>query len=82
MTGLFNKDTTGFGTGENLENNTYRELTEGALAHRGTVHFFTVDEIKTLWKDAGFKEIKIDSFKRSDNGGENTVGYFIVEAEK
>lgn len=42
-TGLFNMDTTGFGTGENLGNNTYRELTEGCLAHRGTVHFFTID---------------------------------------
>jgi len=81
-TGLFNKDTTGFGSGENLGNNTYRELTEGCLAHRGIVHFFTEDEIKTLWKDTGFKNIKIDSFRRTDSGGENTIGYFIVEAEK
>lgn len=81
-TGLFDKNTTGFGTGDNLGNNTYRELTEGCLAHRGTVHFFDKDEIENVWKDAGFKDIKIDSFKRTDNGGENTVGYFIVEAEK
>jgi ubiquinone/menaquinone biosynthesis C-methylase UbiE len=81
-TGLFNKDTTGFGTGENLGNNTYRELTEGCLSHRGTVHFFTIDEIKELWENTGFKDIKIDKFKRTDNGGESTVGYFIVEAEK
>jgi ubiquinone/menaquinone biosynthesis C-methylase UbiE len=81
-TGLFNADTTGFGTGENLGNNTYRELTEGALAHRGTVHFFNKDEIRTLWEEVGFKNIKIDSFKRTDNGGESAVGYFIVESEK
>ncbi|MHC1682469.1 MAG: class I SAM-dependent methyltransferase [Clostridiaceae bacterium] len=81
-TGLFNKNTTGFGTGENLGNNTYRELTEGALAHRGTVHFFNIDEIKKLWKEAGFKEVKIDSILRSDNDGQINVGYFIVEAEK
>lgn len=81
-TGIFNKETTGFGTGEVLGNNTYRELTEGCLAHRGTVHFFDRDEIEKLWEDAGFKGIKIDSLKRTDNGGENIVGYFIVEAEK
>ena len=81
-TGLFNLDTDGFGTGEDLGKNTYRELTEGCLAHRGTVHFFDLEEIKILWKNAGFKNIKIDRVKRTDNGGENTVGYFIVEAEK
>ena len=81
-TGLFNLDTDGFGTGEDLGNNTYRELTQGCLAHRGTVHFFDLEEIKILWKNAGFKNIKIDRVKRTDNGGENTVVYFIVEAEK
>lgn len=81
-TGLFNLDTDGFGTGEDLGNNTYRELTQGCLAHRGTVHFFDLEEIKILWKNVGFKNIKIDRVKRTDNGGEDTVGYFIVEAEK
>lgn len=81
-TGLFNRETSGFGTGEDLGNNTYRELTEGCLAHRGTVHFFDRQEIIELWGNVGFKAIKIDSFKRTDNGGEDIVGYFIVEAEK
>lgn len=81
-TGLFNEYTTGFGTGEYLGNNTYRELTEGCLAHRGTVHFFTIDEIKNLWNKAGFKEIKIDSFNRTENGMNNTVSYYVVEAKK
>lgn len=81
-TGLFNIDTTGFGTGEKLGNNTYRELTEGCLAHRGTVHFFSIDEIKKLWEEAGFKNLKIDRVKRTDNGGEITIGYYMVEAEK
>ena len=42
----------------------------------------TADEIKRLWEEAGFKNLKIDSVKRTDNGGENTVGYYMVEAEK
>ncbi|MBU3190616.1 class I SAM-dependent methyltransferase [Clostridium bowmanii] len=81
-TGLFNCKTTGYGTGEKLEEGTYREMTEGALAHRGTVHFFTVNEIKSTWEEAGFKNVKIDSVERTDMGGEYTIGFFIVEAEK
>lgn len=81
-TGLFNEFTTGFGTGECLGNSTYRDLTEGNLAHKGTVHFFMIDEIKKLWEEAGFKEIKIDSFNRTDNGMNSTVAYYAVEAKK
>ncbi|WP_434304815.1 class I SAM-dependent methyltransferase [Clostridium botulinum] len=81
-TGLFNCKTTGYGTGDKIEDGTYRELTEGALAHRGTVHFFEVNEIKRIWQEVGFKNIKIDSVERTDIGGKYTVGFFIVEAEK
>lgn len=81
-TGLFNFKTTGYNTGEKIEDGTYRELKEGVLAHRGTVHFFTIDEIKEIWSEIGFKNIKIDSVERTDMGGKYTVGFFMVEAEK
>ena len=81
-TGLFNDDTTGIGTGEKIGNNTYRHLTKGVLADRGTVHFFSLEEIKMMWTEAGFKNIKIDKFTRTDHGGELVIGFYIVEAEK
>ncbi|NFN92761.1 class I SAM-dependent methyltransferase [Clostridium botulinum] len=81
-TGLFNEETTGFGTGEKIENNTYRQLSKGCLANRGTVHFLTIDEIYKLWKMAGFKNIKIDGVRRTDSGREDIVSFYIVEAEK
>ncbi|MFT9494666.1 class I SAM-dependent methyltransferase [Anaerosolibacter sp.] len=81
-TGLFQVGMTGYGTGEKLEENTYREITEGSLTHRGTVHFFERQEISDLWKEAGFKNIKIDALYRTDNNGQNEVRYFMVEAEK
>ena len=80
--GLFESKMTGYGTGEELEENTYRELTEGALAHRGTVHFFSEDEIRDRWKRAGFRDLKIDHITRTDCGGEIEIRYFIVEATK
>ncbi|SHJ22174.1 Methyltransferase domain-containing protein [Clostridium cavendishii DSM 21758] len=81
-TGLFCIDTTGYGTGEKLEDNTYRELTEGCLAHRGTVHFFDENSIKLYWNGAGFRHLSIDKAERTDNGGKIKISYYVVEAEK
>lgn len=81
-TGLFKVGMTGYGTGEKLEENTFRELTEGSLAHRGTVHFFDEQQIRNFWTEAGFKEIRIDSLERTDRGGTQKICYYMVEAEK
>jgi len=81
-TGLFKVGMTGYGTGEKLEENTFRELTEGSLAHRGTVHFFDEQQINDFWTEAGFKNLKIDSMKRTDRGGTQKICYYMVEAEK
>ena len=81
-TGLFKVGMTGYGTGTRLEEHTYRELTEGSLAHRGTVHFFDERQIRDLWSEAGFNQITIDSVTRTDMGGIRTVSFFIVEAQK
>ncbi len=80
--GLFKVGMTGYGTGEKLEEHSYREISEGSLAHRGTIHFFDEHEIRILWSQAGFKIIHIDSLDRTDLGGTNKVSYFMVEAEK
>lgn len=81
-TGLFKRGMTGCGTGEKLEENTYRGITEGNLADRGTVHFFSQDELTALWTEAGFKNILIDSLERTEGGGSSSIGYYMVEAEK
>lgn len=81
-TGLFKVGMLGYGTGEELEKNTYSDIQVGNLAHRGTVHFFEKDEIETLWSAAGFKNIKIDYLYRTDRGGESIVEYYMVESEK
>jgi len=81
-TGLFKIGMTGYGTGEKLEENTYRELTEGPCAHRGTVHFFDQAQILEFWSFAGFKNILIDSVRRTDRNGEIKIEYFMTESEK
>jgi cyclopropane fatty-acyl-phospholipid synthase-like methyltransferase len=79
-TGLFDCKTTGYQTGKQLEANTYRNLTAGPLSRIGTIHFFTRNEIDRLWKQAGFKDLKIDSLTRTDNNEQLRVSYFMVEA--
>jgi len=81
-TGLFKVGMTGYGSGEKLEGDTFRELTEGSLAHRGTVHFFDEQQIYDFWSEAGFKNLKIDSLARTDRGGTQKTRYYMVEAEK
>jgi len=81
-TGLFSISMTGYGTGEKIEEHTYRELTEGSLAHRGTVHFFDENSIKLYWNEAGFEKLSIDKVERTDRGGKVKVSYYIVEGEK
>lgn len=81
-TGLFSTETTGYNSGERIEENTYKDLTDGILTNRGTAHFFHKSEIKKLWTEAGFKNLNIDYLRRTDLGGKYTVGNYIVQAEK
>lgn len=81
-TGLFMRDTTGYGTGEKIEENTYRNLTEGILSNIGTIHFFDKNELIEIWNEVGFKNLKIDSIKRTDFAGEQNINFYVVEAEK
>lgn len=81
-TGLFKIGMTGYATGEKVEENTYRCIRQGPLAHRGTIHFFDRNQIISLWTEAGFKKIVIDSVDRTDRGGAQRVSYYMVEAKK
>ncbi|WP_353093829.1 hypothetical protein [Tissierella praeacuta] len=41
-----------------------------------------MEELEKLWTDAGFKELKIDTIRRTDFGGKDMISYFIIQAEK
>ncbi len=80
--GLFKRNMTGFGTGEKIEENTFRNLTLGACANIGTVHFFDENEVFDLFSEAGFTEICIDSLERTDNRNNLLISFFIASAIK
>ena len=81
-TGLFTKNTSGYATGEKIEENTYRNVTEGTLQNIGTIHFFEKKEIEEIWDLCGFKDIKIDLIERTDYNGKHKISYYIAEATK
>lgn len=81
-TGLFGKATSAYNTGIHLGDNTYRDLVAGPLQGKGQIHFFDEEEIRSLWKKAGFSRLKIDSLARSEGGGRHTVAYYMIEADK
>ena len=81
-TGLFKHTMTGFGKGEKIDNYTFRNITDGPLANIGNIHFFTEKEILSLFLNAGFGDIVIDSLERSDNGSKDFIKYYIVQAKK
>ena len=80
--GLFKIGMTGYQTGEQIDEFSFRNIPEGPVAGIGTVHFFSVEEINKLWTEAGFCNLIIDSIERTDRGGSSTVSYFMVQATK
>lgn len=76
----FGKETEGYGTGDEIEKDTYRNLTSGNLQGRGLTHFFDKEELVETLEKAGFCNIHIDEMKYTDNGV--MVHIYIAMAEK
>lgn len=80
FTSCFGKRTDGYGSGEKLEEDTYRKITEGVLIERGTTHFFTKESLESVLKESGFQNVHIDFILYTDRGVQ--VEQFIASAVK
>lgn len=80
LSAVFGKKTTGYGLGEQIEKDTYTNITEGPLLHRGKAHFFSSQTFVSLLEDVGFKNIKCEECLYTDNG--NTIDMLIATCEK
>lgn len=81
LTSVFGVGCTGYGTGERLGHNEYRNITEGNLAGRGIVHFFEEDEIVNVLKEVGFINIVVEPMDYIDNGCKVSM-YWIKAGKK
>ncbi len=76
---IFTTNTTGYGTGDEIEKNTFVNMTEGNLVNRGITHFYDEGEIQNILGEIGFKEIIVKKMYLEDKG---VVEQFIVQATK
>ncbi len=80
FTTFFSTKTTGFGTGECLEHNTYKSVEAGPLQGVGVVHFWDKNEFSEIVKGAGFKNIEIENSIYTNNG--NYIDSYVLTATK
>jgi SAM-dependent methyltransferase len=69
--------TSGLQSGERIAEGTYRNLTEGAFAHTGTVRFSTEEEIRRLY--SRFADLQIDLSEYSIGGAQHRVSNWVIE---
>ena len=72
--------TTGYGTGEELEINTYQNIDIGCLKGRGKAHFWLEGELSYTLLKIGFKFVKEEKLIYTDSG--NVIAQCIVEGMK
>jgi len=80
FTSSFSTDTSGYGSGKEIEKGTFFNVEYGPLKDKGNVHFWTQNDFFDIVKYAGFKNIKIDKNNYSDTG--NVIDLLILTAEK
>ncbi len=72
----FGTETSGYGTGTEIEEGTYENISEGVLSGRAIAHFFTKDEFETIIMESGFKNVRIENMTYTDQGA--NVQMFIA----
>lgn len=80
FTSMFSKATVGYGLGEEIEKDTFINISRGNLAGRGIVHFYDKKEIEGILSGIGFQNIQTDVLRYTDRG--NVVEQFLVQARK
>lgn len=78
---LWGTGCTGFGKGKQLEPGTFDAIPEGPCANMGVSHFFTREEIETLY-GRWFTPIAIDVISRSDAAANQHIEEFHCQFKK
>ncbi|MCI9281826.1 MAG: class I SAM-dependent methyltransferase [Lachnospiraceae bacterium] len=80
FTSCITPKTDGCGTGEKIDDNTFRSELAGVAKGQGVMHYFTEKELKNCLETIGFINIGIDELFYTDNGIK--VDMLIAKAEK
>lgn len=77
---LWGRETTGFGTGIELEEGTFTNIPAGPCADMGVAHFFDRDEIDRVFAD--FQISVIDHVRRTDVAADAHIEEFLCQFVK
>ena len=80
FTTSFGIETDGYGTGDQIEYGTYKNIEKGVLKDRAIAHFWKKEELKSVLREIGYLDIHIDRMEYTDRGVK--VEMFIVQAKK
>lgn len=70
MTVVFGRETTGYGTGKEVEPGSYDGILEGPIQGLGVRHFFEKEELWNCLQEVGFRNIRIEKLFYTDNGSD------------
>lgn len=68
LSAAFGKKTTGYGSGTEVEKDTFVDMTEGNLVGRGLTHFYDEESFRSMLAGCGFKDIVIEKDTYTDRG--------------
>ena len=77
---MFGPKTTGYRTGQEIEPNTFVEVTAGPCAHFGITHFFSEEDVRAAF--LRFASLSLDWVHRTDRAGTVEVFEWLVTASK
>lgn len=80
VTVCFGKETYGYGTGRELEADTYTDIPDGPLHNRGTSHFYEKSDLELLLEEIQFRDVVVDTILYTDNG--NDIQQYVAQAIK
>ncbi len=68
FTSCITPETDGYGTGEKIDEFTFRNPTEGCVQGEGIIHFNTKENLSACLEGIGFTDLVIDKMAYTDNG--------------
>ncbi len=77
-----NRDSYGYGLGEKVEANTYRDIPSGPLAGRGLIHFFDEKELKELFAESKLEIISLEMSERTLDDRTKKISQWVIEASR
>ena len=69
-----------YGTGREIEENTFTDIPQGSFSNLGISHFFSLDEIEKLFKR--FRNVSVERYERTLEDRSKKVQYWLVTARK